>query len=304
MTRHCRWSSLAAFPLLVLVLALGAPSAGGAAAAGKAAAKAASGFEGLPQWQPPAQHSVDLLMTHEGKSMTMTRMVDGGKVRSEMSVEGRKMIMLERPEDGGAIYNIMPEQKMVMKMTPPAAEPGEAPGDAPPVKVEKLGVEKLNGVAASKFRMSSEGHTVLGWFDAATGAPLRMESEGAVVEWKNFKPGAPPASAFELPKGYEVMDMDEQMKQMRKMGLGAGLPGGAGRGKAGMMGGMPGMGGGMAGGMGAQVGSGVGSGIGSGVGAAFGGPIGSMVGGYIGGQVGGWMGGKAADAAVPGRSGR
>ncbi|MEO5617550.1 MAG: hypothetical protein ABIS67_07240 [Candidatus Eisenbacteria bacterium] len=315
------------------VKAAGNPPAATAAPATKKAPAGITGglsLPGLPGYVMPDQYSVDLVMTFEGKSMTMRRAIDGGSIRSEISAEGTEMVMLERAEDNGAVYNIMPSEKMMMKMTPstmmPPGEKQEAPpaDDAAAPKVEKLGVEKLEGRSAVKYRMTAEGHSALAWFEESTGAPLRMEAEGSVIEWKNMKPGPQPAKLFELPKDYQLIDMDEQMKQMQKMGGGAGMGalGGMsakmGKGGKGAMGagaipgglaGMPGMGamGGMGGGLsgmagnyGSQMGANMGQSIGSGIGASFGGPIGAMAGGFIGGKVGGWIGRKAADAVMPG----
>lgn len=293
----------------LIVVLVGAPLHAAPAPPAKAPAPGLTrGLEnvGLPGYQMPAQYSVDLVMTHEGKSVTMKRAIDGGRMRSEISAEGAQMIMLERPEDNGAVYNIMPSEKMIMKMTPSTMMPAEAKEAAAkhveaqkPAKVEKLGIEKLEGRPAAKFRVTADGHSALAWFDEATGAPMRMESEGSVIEWKNLKPGPQPAKLFELPAGYELMDMDEKMKEMKKMT--AGMPGGGAA--LGAMSGMGGMGGGMsgmAGNFGAQMGSNMGQSIGSGIGATFGGPLGAMAGGYIGGSVGGWLGRKTADAVTPG----
>jgi len=299
-----------------LAIAAEKPRSGAAAPPAAAPAKAGAGpsfaAPGLPDWQMPAQYRVDLVMTHEGQSFTMTRFVDGARMRTEMNMEGRQMIMLERPEDEGAVYNIMPSEKMIMKMKPGALAPEAAAEEKPAapadVKIERLGAEKLDGRPAVKYRMTSEGHTALGWFEEGTGAPLRMEAEGAVIEWKNFKPGPIPARQFELPKDYQVIDMEEQMKQMQKLG-GGGMMGGAARGAmAGLGGGMGAGAGAGAGGMlsgaagnyGSQMGSGMGQQFGAGIGASFGGPLGAMAGGYIGGKVGGWLGRKTADAVTPG----
>jgi hypothetical protein len=112
---------------------------------------------------------------------------------------------------------------------------------------------------------------------------MRMEGdnggEQAVMEWKNRKAGPQPETLFEVPKGYEVMDMDEMMKKMGGMGMG--------------MGGMAkGMAGGMAGGMASNLGGSLGGQLGG----MLGGPLGSMAGRYLGGKVGGMLGKKAAGA--------
>jgi hypothetical protein len=229
------------------------------------------------------------------------------------------MVMIERADEPGITYNLMPSEKMAMKMN--AAKMTEMAGksakqlDAPPEPesqvapvIEKVGTETIDGRAATKFKVSAEGHTALMWFETATGAPLRMEAEEARIEWKNLEVKPQPAKLFEVPKDYQLIDMDEQMKQMEKMrgsmggaALG-GLPGGMGAQALGGLGG--GMGGnlsleGMAGGYGGQMGSNFGQQIGSGIGASFGGPIGAMAGGYIGGKVGGWLGKRVATAVTP-----
>jgi len=163
----------------------------------------------------------------------------------------------------------------------------------PEIQAEDLGDETLEGRAVKKVRMTygKDAQDVMGWFDKATGAPVRMESlvdgKKAIIEWKNRKVEAQPAELFAVPKGYEVTDMDEMMKKMGSMG-GGGLPmGGMGVGS---------MAKGMAGGMAQGMAQGFGANLGATLGASIGGPLGGIAGQFIGGKIGGMIGKKAANA--------
>jgi len=284
-----------------------------------APAKGASEAVSLPTYTPPDAYSEDIAVTSAGKNFTIHRFVDHGKLRTEMAMEGKTFVMIETGDDKGTTYTVMPEMKMVMKQTSHTTEaamamsghadkdkakahlekeskeragststsvPAASPNGAPPanMKVEDLGQETVNGVAAKKYRMSSPDGSAVGWFDPATGAPIRMESivNGATqsLEWKNRKVGAQSADLFQVPKDYKVQDVDEMMAKMQAAQAQAG-------GNAMSM-----MAGGMAQGMGASFGSSLGSSLGG----AIGGPLGAMAGNYIGGKVGGFLGRKAASA--------
>jgi hypothetical protein len=274
---------------------------------------------GVPTWTPPAQYAVDMVMTSGKEGVSMHRAFNGGSIRSEIEAQGQKMVMIERADEPGTTYTLMPSEKRAIKMNPTEMtgragdalkkQMAEASKPEPEVvpTIEKLGTETVDGHAAVKFKVTAEEHSALAWFDAASGAPLKMESGESRIEWKNLEVKPQPAKLFEVPKDYELFDMAEQMKQIEKMGGSAsmlraamggagGVPGGAG------LGGVPGMGGGLegiAGGYGQQFGSNFGQQIGSGIGASFGGPIGAMAGSYIGGKVGGWIGRRVATAVTP-----
>jgi outer membrane lipoprotein-sorting protein len=259
---------------------------------------------GLPQYTPPPSFSVDLVIKTEGHDMTMKRYIDNGKIRTELDTEGQQMVMIEMGDEPGTTYMLMPEQKMAMKQSRAAMEEAmkkmnkkgldeaQAKGEAAAaeVKLEAAGEETIDGRAAKKIRMVTPEGTVFGWFDKESGAPMRFEStaEGkkSTIEWKNFKPGPQPAALYEVPKGYEVRDMDEMTKQMGSMG---------GMGMAGTMAG------GMATGYAQSMGSSMGSSLGGALGASLGGPLGMVAGQYIGGKLGGMIGHKAADMVIPGK---
>ncbi len=299
---------LASLALALSLIALAIPAARaadrvkkGAAPTAPSAAKsenAAAELEGLPRWEPPGQYRVDLIMTNGDQTMTMHRYFSGANLRSEIEAQGQQFVMLELGDES---YQIMPSQKTMMKMPAPAAMvAGHDSAGGPPadVRIEKLGAEKLEGRVALKFRFVSQDREGLAWFDPANGAPLRMESNGAVIEWRNFSAEPQPAKLFELPKDYKVFDFGEMQKAMGQAGGGiptmpAGIPG--------MPGGAGGPGGvsGLADRLGSQMGQNFGEQMGAGVGAQFG-PLGSIAGRYIGGRVGHWVGSKAAHLVTGG----
>lgn len=273
----------------------------------------------LPKYTPPDAYSEDIAVSSQGKNFVIHRFVDHGKLRTEMTMDGKSFVMIETGDDQGTTYTVMPDMKMVMKQTSRTTEdamamsghadkdkakahlekeskeragststsvPAASPNGAPPanMNVEDLGQETVNGVAAKKFRMSSPDGSAVGWFDPASGAPIRMESivngDKQSLEWKNRKSGAQSADLFQVPKDYKVQDVDAMMAQMKAAQAQAG----------GNM--MSAMAGGMAQGMGSSVGSSLGSSLGG----AIGGPLGAMAGNYIGGKIGGFLGRKAASA--------
>ena len=283
------------FPL-ALQGALASPARAGQSPAGETVAKKGgptSTFEsiGLPRYIPPASYQEDLVVNTEGTTLTMRRFVDHERIRTEISVEGQQMVTLEMGDAKGTVYSLMPQEKRAMKQSrqamaeasakagektkPEPAEQKEPPSD---YLVEDLGDETIDGTAAKKVRMSydKEGD-VIGWFDKGTGAPLRMETiadgRKAAIEWKNRKAESPPADLFVVPKGYEVVDMDQMMAQMGGMGA-------------------------MAGGMAQGMGQSLGSSLGGALGGSLGGPLGAAAGQFIGGKIGGMLGKKASNAIV------
>lgn len=298
-----------------------------AAAPAVAAAQKPAGLPpGLPAWHPPAEYSEDMIMKSGDQTMTMHRHIQGDKIRTEMALEDEQLVMIEK---GGESYQIMPSHKMTMKMPASQMAPVDSSGPPPEVRIEPLGTEKLNGRDALKYRISSQGQDGLAWFDPTTGAPLKMQTNDASIEWANFSAGTQATELFELPKDYQTIDLEQIQSAMG--GAGAGLPtlppgaitnaqgamsiksakqGPGGMpmpvgGPTGAMSGMGGAGGGVSGlaqQMGSHFGQSMGEKFGAGLGAQFG-PLGSTAGSYIGGRVGSWLGAHAAKMVTGGGGG-
>ncbi len=219
----------------------------------------------------PSAYSVDMHIIKDGKTMVMKRAVDGAKSRMDMTADGNEVAMIMLDDERRTMITLMPEQKKAMKQSLAAAEEmankmssEEEAAAAPEGKIESLGKETIDGKEADKYRVTYEEGSGLMWIDAKTHLPLRMESEGTRVDFKNYQFGPQPAELFEVPKGYEVMDLDQMMASMPK--------------------GMGGMMGSMTGGM-------MGGAMGSSMGGMLGGPLGAMAGQFVGDEIGQNVGG-------------
>lgn len=305
----------------------GAPTPKTEVAPKPAAPKAATsglGSIGLPHYQAPPAYSVDLVIKSPKADMVMKRFIDQGRIRTEMTHEGMDVVMIEMGDEKGTSLILMPKEKRAIKqsregmmamageMSKTKLEEAAKESPEPDAKVDDLGEETIDGKVVRKLRFTMPEGSSIGWFDKATGAPVRMEAaadgETAVIEWKDYQVGPQGEKLFETPKGYDVMDMDEMMSRMKDMGGVGGMKGlmggvGGAGGMSGMMAGMGGMGGlnGMAGSMGQNFGQNMGGGLGASLGGALGGPLGAVAGRYLGGRIGGMIGRKTAQAVTPGK---
>lgn len=166
-----------------------------------------------PPYEMPKQFSTQIETTVQGTKNTMTIYVDGNKSRAEVSVMGTNTITIQRG-DLKVAYNLMTAQKQYMEipMTDDQAKNAGSPTD-PNATWESLGSESLNGRKCDKYKITTVNATdaniktvsVL-YVDSSSKLPIRaITGEGAeavVMDYKNFKTGAPDASLFELPAGY------------------------------------------------------------------------------------------------------
>jgi hypothetical protein len=257
-----------------------------AASAGRAAATAAPGV-GLPPYQEPPSYSETLVIRSNGSQVEMRRFVDHGSIRTEMSSAAGDVVMIELGDEHGTSYTLMPAEKMAIKQlrprdaSPAAVSPERAGGGAPApvpagVRLEDLGTDRVGDVAAKKLRITAPDGVMLAWFDAASGAPLRMETkmggEEGTLAWKDRKVGPQPPSLFHVPEGYQLIDMAE-MPSAAGMIANSGLRMAADQANEAFRG----------------LGSNLGEGVGGSLGMALGGPLGGLVGRYVGGRVGGML---------------
>jgi hypothetical protein len=195
--------------LLVVVLAL-------ACAALPAQAQLAT----LPQF------SADMTTKHGGESTQGKIYFGSNKIRMDMNAGGRDMQMITDILKKTS-YMIMPQQRMYMEMSatgPMAGARGRTPdvkpvdpnnpcANQPGVTCKKVGTETVNGRACDKWEFTGDGkHTA--WIDQKLHIPVKtVSSDGATMELTNIKEGAQPASLFEIPAGYQKMDMGGMMRQ-------------------------------------------------------------------------------------------
>jgi hypothetical protein len=144
--------------------------------------------------------------------------------RREMSDGGQKMIMINR-YDTKKVYTLMPEEKMYMEMSAGMPGPTKASADLADFKIEQtpMGQETLNGVVLNKGKMIMTGKdgSKMGGFMWTTKEGIIMKLDAISVdkgqkdrfklELSNLKVSKQPADLFEIPKGFEKLDMGKMM---------------------------------------------------------------------------------------------
>lgn len=194
---------------------------------------AASLLLAAPTWAGPGinvEYSGDeVVETADG--ITKTKVYSTPTMeRREMSEGGQQMIAITR-HDKKVVWNLMPEEKMFMAMpTGQSAMHKEEKTDLSEYKIEQtpMGQETVNGVVMNKAKMIMTGKdgSKMGGFMWTTKEGIIAKLDALSVdqgkkdrfklEMQNLKIGKQPADLFEIPKGYEKLDMGA---------MGAGMPG-------------------------------------------------------------------------------
>lgn len=163
-----------------------------------------------------------IYMAHEHMRMDMTGMQGG-------------------PGGGGVIMitnfatktndTLMPEQHMYMEFKADQTQ-GRRPGMGPSIKpladphnpcanmegstCKNLGTDQVNGRSCDHWQITDKNGKVSNiWIDQKIHFPIKTVSEDSSWELSNIKEGEPAASLFEIPSGYQKMDMGGMMQGMR-----------------------------------------------------------------------------------------
>ncbi len=168
----------------------------------------------------------------------------GEKSRQDVNMGAMQNVVINR-RDKKVVWTIMPSTKSYMEFN--ADDPKVAKKEDfqsfwknHDAKLEKIGKEDVNGVETthSKVTIASvtpEGHAFQGevWL-SKDNIPMRMKTSPShggevVMELKNVKIGKQDAALFELPEGYNKMQMPDLSGLAGAAGAGApGQPGAAG----------------------------------------------------------------------------
>jgi hypothetical protein len=159
------------------------------------------------------EFSADTVTTVKGgEKMTGTINFKPDKFRMEMKDFG-KSIMITRL-DKHVAWNIMPERKMYMEMPidmknkPRVDEKFEGE-----IERKEVGREKIDGHPTIKYlityRVDKEKSQVYQWLATDINFPIRTAAvDGSwTQEFRNIRKGSQPDSLFELPKGYQKMEL-------------------------------------------------------------------------------------------------
>ena len=178
----------------------------------------------LAQMPSPPQFSADMTMTspRQHEQMAGKMFFDKGKMRMDMNTHGQNMSMISDSATQTS-YMIMHAQRMYMEIHGTRSPMGRGP-QMPDVKqfsenpcaseknttCRKVGTETVNGRVCDKWEFTStnasENRTA--WIDQKTHIPIKtVNADGTTMEFTNFKEGPQDASHFEVPAGYQKMDM-------------------------------------------------------------------------------------------------
>jgi Outer membrane lipoprotein-sorting protein len=158
------------------------------------------------------------LTLSNGKMMTGKVWMQGKKMKTEGTVEGKKLITIYNG-DTNTIYTYYPDQNMAVKMSAPeSGEKSPTPTDytrnADPDKIKTLETTMYDGVKCKVMLIESkEGkEEVKMWVREDYGIPVRVEATApdgskTVMEYKNLKVGPQSPGVFELPAGVKITDM-------------------------------------------------------------------------------------------------
>lgn len=153
--------------------------------------------------------SADIVTVTGNEKMT-------GKVfvgQEKMRFETEEVITITRM-DKQVVWLLMPDEKLYMEQklqkgnVVPSKEP--APGELERVH---LGTETFDGKPADKYRITVQTNgqkdSFYQWIAKDSGFPVKMAAiDGSWrQEYRNLVVGEPPASQFEIPAGYQKMQM-------------------------------------------------------------------------------------------------
>jgi hypothetical protein len=124
---------------------------------------------------------------------------------------------------------LMPEQHMYMEfkadqmrhpgMGPnirPVPDPNNPCAAEPDMTCKNLGVEQVNGRTCQHWQITRKNGEVSNmWIDQKIHFPIKTVSQDSSWELTNIKEGEPAASLFEIPSGYQKMDMGRMMQGMQ-----------------------------------------------------------------------------------------
>lgn len=167
-----------------------------------------------------AEYSADQIIETEDGATKITVYSTPTMERQEFVDGGQKMINITR-HDKKVIWNVMPEEKMYIEMAAGSHKDKKEKPDLADFTIEQtpMGQETINGVPLNKGKMIMTGKdgSKMGGFMWTTKEGIVTKLDAISVEkgkkdrfkleMTNLKIGKQPVELFEIPKGYEKLDM-------------------------------------------------------------------------------------------------
>jgi len=171
-----------------------------------------------------AQFKAKMFFTGMGKEHVFTVYASDANYRYEFNEDGQAGVIIAKT-GSSEIVILMPAQKMAMKAT--AENPMSMGSD--PVKVyehyldsgimKEEGKEMVNGVQCTKSTLWNKENSTqkmyTAWLSDQFKFPVKLinhmdgSGEGAIMELKDIEAWTPDTQSFEIPPGYQVMDMPQ-----------------------------------------------------------------------------------------------
>jgi len=171
-----------------------------------------------------AQFKAKMFFTGMGKEHVFTIYSSDANYRYEFNEDGQAGVIIAKT-GSSEIVILMPSQKMAMKAS--AENPMSMGSD--PVKayeyyldsgiMKEEGKEMINGVQCTKSTLwNKENQTqkmFTVWISEQYKFPLKLinhmdgSGEGSIMELQDIEAWTPDAQSFEIPSGYQVMDMPQ-----------------------------------------------------------------------------------------------
>lgn len=167
---------------------------------------------------PPEELSYEMTFSSQEYNATTQIWMKGDKIRMESTSDVQEQYIVI--EDGDDLYMLDPDEMTGIKMTLSEEEDffeddfdnDFMDGDYDWDNMRYLGTEVIKGIQTYVFEADDEYEKVKLWIHADYGFPVRMEGEEEgktyLMEINNFKIGGVSDSMFQVPSGYEIMEMN------------------------------------------------------------------------------------------------
>ncbi len=162
---------------------------------------------------PAAEFSADMIQKRGGMTTEGKAYIKGKKIRMEMEMGGGRAITIMNMETG-VTWQLMPEQKIYMEMRGGFAKAGEAQWDEDLSKIadkKRVGTEKVSGYVCDKYEIIYHDKSMgkmTQWYSRKLEYPIKILYKGEVIsEYRNIKEGGVKDSMFQIPPGYQKMQM-------------------------------------------------------------------------------------------------
>lgn len=157
--------------------------------------------------------------------------VTPGQMRMDLNTGSFGQVIVITNQATKVTDTVMPDQHMYMEFNADQAMAGR-PGLAASVKpftdpsnpcanevgatCKNLGAEEVNGRSCDHWQITDkDGKVSNSWIDRKLHFPIKAVSEDTTWQLTNIKEGDQPPSLFEIPPGYQKMDLGHMMQGMR-----------------------------------------------------------------------------------------